>query len=329
MQKQAIKGILQRITHDELPQTIPLAQRQSKRNMMKTLHDIPLNQSPSAWDLLTNPNRVGVFQYGVDQGFPFLNQRAFELHPEPGTDRNGETCLFRIDTLDHVLSAIQHRKLWLPQPSAWEDPWEDPVWRYLEKEHRRYSDSVEYDCFALCWSKESSCEALWRRLKNKGRLVQIKTTVEKLLSSITISLNDIVNAQEQFFLNPVFYMDPEEELTFRSEIDRALKDVDSHVNHDLVRILSLFVKRHYFEYEKEYRLVFRLHHSKRDKAADHYDLNLCPETMIESVQIDPWCGDYEYEMIEKSFELMSIQCNRSDLAKPMWNDTSSHSSSGD
>ena len=111
-----------------------------------------------------------------------------EKWPKLDIGQNGETKLYRIDTLEHLLHAIVKKRLYLPSPSSWEDPWEDPIWRKHGKGGP--TDGMAFDCFALCFSTVPSCEAIWRRMKDMGRTVRIETTVERFLSSVRIPLDD-------------------------------------------------------------------------------------------------------------------------------------------
>lgn len=277
----------------------------------------PWDWRDSIWEKLTNKNRTGSFHFGVDKDFPLLNEIVLKKWPKFEIEQIGKATLYRIDTLDHVLSAISTKRLYLPRPSSWEDPWEDPIWRFLEKDGQAQASNMAYDCFALCLTTMPSCEAIWRRMKGKGRLVRIETTVERLLSSIRIpDGDDTSNIDEQVFLQDVYYLDETHEHQFKREISGLLQS-EMKDKFDIARVASLFVKRKPFEYEREYRLVFRPKLSQGEPRRKAYELDLKPGTLIESLQIDPWCGDCEYGMVAREFKDLGFDCSRSDLAKSL------------
>ena len=266
----------------------------------------------SIWARLIK-RRVGSFHFGVEQGFPFLNELILAKGPKIDFEQIGPTKIYRVDTLEHVLSMIGRNRLWLPSPSSWEDPWEDPIRRHIDSSAR--PDDMAFDCFALCFSTQPSCEAIWQRMKSKGRIVRIETTVEKLLSSIKIpDEDDIAEIDKQVFFGSVDYLDNAKEKQFQQEISRFLNRDEGNGKTDIARVASLFVKRKPFEYEQEFRLVFRPKRLQGIQPRCFYELDLDPKALIESVQIDPWCGDYEYKMIARQF---GFDFSKSTLAMPI------------
>ena len=264
------------------------------------------------WTRLVN-RRAGSFHFGVEHSFPLLNKLILAKGPKVDCGQIGKTKIYRVDTLEHVLSMIGRNRLWLSSPSSWEDPWEDPIWRHIGCSER--SDDVEFDCFALCFSTQPSCEAIWQRMRSKGRIVRIETTVEKLLSSIKIpNKDDIAEIDKQVFFGSVEYLDEAQEKQFKREICHFLNRDEGNGKTDIARVASLFVKRKPFEYEQEFRLVFRPKRLSGKQSRCFYELDLDPKTLIESVQVDPWCGDYEYKMIARQF---GFEFSKSTLAMPI------------
>lgn len=276
----------------------------------------PLKIPRSIWDILTNPSRVRSFIDVSGANYPLLQQLTHSTWREPDKSSIATRKLFRIDSLEHILSTIEKKKLWLARPESWNDPWEDPVARLPQDTKKDSNIAFRYSYFAQCWSTNPSCEATWRRKHEEGCCLQIETTFMDLCSSLYLPPElENPDVDELFFLTPVTYLDEHKAKKLKEEVSTLIK---ATADWDLVRISSLFAKRDYYEYEKEIRLALRLPSKMQLSQADHYELNLDPDRMIHAVQVDPWCGDYEYEKIKDKMDELKIPCSKSDLAEPLW-----------
>lgn len=290
----------------------PHQERQERRDSYN-----PLNPPRSIWDILSNPSRVHSSIDVSGTNYPLLQQLTHSTWRMPGEKFRATRKLYRVDSLEHILSIIKKNKLWLARPESWDDPWEDPVARLPQDTKLARNIAFHYSYFAQCWSTNPCCEATWRRKHAEGCCIQIETTFMDLCSSLYLpSELNYPNVDELFFLQPVQYLDVKTTGMLKNEVSAL---ISQKADWDLLRISSLFAKRNYYEYEKEVRLVLRLPPEVQQPYADHYELTLDPNRMIHAVKVDPWCGEYEYEMIKEKMDALNISCSKCDLAEPLWN----------
>lgn len=261
---------------------------------------------------------------------PIFNKQIARIFPNLMPEETNQS-LYRIDSLDHFLIMLLQKQMILVQPELWPDPWEDPILRYSETVDTKLKK--RFSCFAQCWSYNPACAALWKDSRNKGRAVQIETTVTRMLDGISCRDSRCFDAEEQFFLKPVEYLSDKESKSMRAEIEEQWNN-DNLPPYDFedCRLALLFQKRCAFKHEKEIRLVWRMINTSSE---DHSEMNSYDEIrispkdhiisvpidskiLVKSVQVDPWCEDEEYQIIENVLNNFGIPCAKSDLASPMW-----------
>lgn len=153
----------------------------------------------------------------------------------------------------------------LVKPSKWEDPFENFILR---------ADKI----YGQCWTLQTASDAMWRIYSPNADAVRIRSTVRRLLESLTQARGS--SAGTETFIGKARYLSSQKLMAYAKTIQHK-----AHPNPGILAS-TLLVKRPAFKHEREIRLVFGPR-SPRDHQSELFSYKINPQHLIDQVMIDP------------------------------------------
>ncbi|MEL6092687.1 DUF2971 domain-containing protein [Plesiomonas shigelloides] len=189
--------------------------------------------------------------------------------------------IYRIIPYDRFIELFDTKKNTLVKTKKWEDTFEN----LALKSKLKFPDGsqVELDTherlYGQCWTTSKASDAMWRIYSPDKRSVRIRTTVDKLLTSLIMA--NVNTSMTQECIGKVEYL-PESEI-----VNRAKKAFTSNGQITFSSLFrSLLHKRKAFEHEKEIRLAY-LDWGYEVPQSDIFQYEIDPHKLITQVMIDP------------------------------------------
>lgn len=210
----------------------------------------------------------------------------YKTHPEFPTPER-VTPIWHYFTLPKFLSFLQSQSLFLCRHDKFGDGYEGKlsakdVAFFEEKSLMIGKERDRYGCsYSSCWTKSDVDEyVLWGAYSSLRDGIAIKSTVGRLIDSLNQD-NPL-----DFYLSDVIYIDYQKDYTFRKSGGIANL------------IAPHFVKRKYFEAEKEIRLMHFDPTARFDSSPESMSAIVNQDVLIESVFVSPFSPDWFSSAIE-------------------------------
>ena len=178
--------------------------------------------------------------------------------------------------------------------------WEDTFENFALKSKLIFPDGTEITLdtherlYGQCWTTSKESDAMWRIYSPDKKSVRIRTTIEKLLSSL--SLANVNSSMTQECIGKVEYI-PEAEITNRAK--SAFSTEGQITFGSLFR--SLLVKRKAFEHEREIRII-HLDWGYDLPKNDIYQYDIDTHDLIDQVMMDPRISHEEFQSIKSEIK---------------------------
>jgi len=187
--------------------------------------------------------------------------------------------IYRIISLKRLFELFEINRNVLVHPSLWDDPYENLILK--SKVRSNTGEIVNYrfhkNFYGQCWSLHRASDAMWRIYSPDKRGIRIKTTPNKLLSSLYHGGAE--NSSRSCVIGKVRYLSENRLLEFGNSIYKNCSLSKDNL------FQSLLVKRLAFKHEREVRLMYYdLNDSERSKKFS-YEFN--PHEVIDQLMIDP------------------------------------------
>lgn len=198
--------------------------------------------------------------------------------------------IYRIIPYNRFLELFNTKKNTLVKTKKWEDTFEN----FALKSKLKFPDGsqIELDTYerlyGQCWTTSNASDAMWRIYSPDKRSVRIRTSVDKLLTSLLMA--NVNTSMTQECIGKVEYL-PEREIVNRAKT--AFNNNGQMTFGSLFR--SLLVKRKAFEHEKEIRLIY-LDWGYDLPKNDIYQYEIDPHDLISQVMIDPRISYDEFKV---------------------------------
>lgn len=202
--------------------------------------------------------------------------------------------IYRIISYERFIELFEKRKNTLVKPKLWEDTFEN----FALKSKLKFPDNSELELdaherlYGQCWTTSSASDAMWRIYSQDKKGIRIRTTIDKLLSSLDIA--NVNTARTESCIGKVEY---KHEAAIMSQARKAFSLNGQMTFGGLFR--SLLIKRKAFVHEKEVRLI-HLDWGYDLPTDDIYSYEIDPHKLITQVMIDPRISYDEYEKIQKN-----------------------------
>lgn len=211
-------------------------------------------------------------------------------------DNEYDNYIYRIISYDRFIELFNTNKNTLVKPKLWEDTFEN----FTLKSKLKFTngDEIELDTherlYGQCWTTSRASDAMWRIYSPDKKGVRIRTTIDKLLSSLDIANVDV--AMTESCIGKVDYIS---EAKIIEQAKKAFSDNGQITFGSLFR--SLLVKRKAFRHENEIRLI-HLDWGRRLPQNDIYSYDINPHELISQVMIDPRISSEEFQKIKNEIK---------------------------
>lgn len=211
-------------------------------------------------------------------------------------DNECDNYIYRIISYDRFLELFNTNRNTLVKPKLWEDTFEN----FTLKSKLKFSngDEIELDTherlFGQCWTTSRASDAMWRIYSPDKKGIRIRTTIDKLLSSLDMANVDV--AMTESCIGKVDYIS---EAIITEQAKKAFNNNGQMTFGNLFR--SLLVKRKAFEHENEIRLI-HLDWGDSLPENDIYSYDIDPHELISQVMIDPRIRYEEFQKIKSEIQ---------------------------
>jgi len=164
-----------------------------------------------------------------------------------GVDR--DTPIYRIMPLSRLCQLFEKSENVLPQPSKWDDPFENFILKSPVQISSGEIGSFGFhdDVYGQCWTLHRASDAMWRIYSPDKDAVRVRTTIEKLARSLSSPLGSWAHAQS--FIGKVEYL-------FKPDLENFAATIFEDELSPATIARSLLVKRRAFLHEREVRLIY-------------------------------------------------------------------------
>ena len=208
------------------------------------------------------------------------------------------TKIYRTLPLRRLLAMFASKQNGLARPRLWEDTFENLLLTSLVDINGSTGNfSFANDLYAQCWTLESYSDALWRIYSADQKGIRIRTTVGKLLDSL--SAPDAVHNPISCFIGKVEYLKESELKKFASK--HFLNGIDTDGENVAETLLA---KRKAFQHEKEVRLIYRSP-TTTDNKDDIYLHGLDCHKTIDRILVHPQLAEMEAQVLIKGISAVT------------------------
>ena len=194
------------------------------------------------------------------------------------TEKEHNKPIYLIVGIDRLFELFENRCNVLTNPSLWKDPYENFI---LKSKVRRLSGEIvqftfHENIYGQCWSRHRASDAMWR-LYSDGGGVRIKTTVDRLLSSIYHG--GIYKPDMSCGVGKIRYLSQKRLMKVAHSTFSDASISSENMFH------SLLVKRLAFSHEREVRLFYIDLKERENGRLFSYPID--PHDLISQIMLDP------------------------------------------
>ena len=213
-------------------------------------------------------------------------------------EEDKEKYIYRIISFEKLMEMFETEKMTLFKPRLWEDPFENYILNYFEKDYKKENFDFNFrnSLYANCWSLNNRSDALWRIYSPSKNGVCIRSTIMKLFKSLYDKGGHY--SKISCFIGKVIYLP-------QGVINKKLDNFKKNFNKNPIGsglADTLLFKRTAFEYEKEIRLIS---HEPIPNNQDYYKYDFYPHLVIDQVTFDPRMGENAYKSFSSYFKDMT------------------------
>ena len=200
------------------------------------------------------------------------------------------TQIYRFFSRKRFFQLFEDRQNALVLPTKWNDPFENVFLRTEVRTKAGEKVKLDFhdDVYGQCWTLECASDAMWRIYSPKQDAIRVRTTVGKLIESISAHNGDW--AHTTCFIGRVNYLR-------ENELSEFGKVVFSTGLSGETIARSLTVKHKAYKYENEVRLVYFEPNNTKHRCGV-YKYNLNPLELIDQATVDGRVSDKNYQRIK-------------------------------
>ncbi len=205
-----------------------------------------------------------------------MDKRYIHISP-----KEANKPIFRVMPIHRLLEIFNSGYLTLVHPKKWDDPFENLLLRgYIPEVVKRNPmlKIFKHDVFAQCWTFNSETDAMWRIYSPTKQGVKVKTTIPKLINSLSDETKPIW--KDGCYIGKVKYLSD-------TKIVSKLTAIDSASKKDAA--ISLLYKRKEFKHEKEVRAIFTM------GGGQSQSFRIDPQELFDEIIFDPRMDENIYK----------------------------------
>lgn len=188
------------------------------------------------------------------------------------------TKIYRVFPRNRFLELFNENRNALISPAGWDDPFENVILKAEVRTRNGEKGSFGFhgDVYGQCWTLETASDAIWQIYSKDKDAVRVRTTVGKLLGSLSAAHGDWANAT--CFMGRVEYLSEE-------ALRKFGRTVFSGGLNEPAIARSLLVKRKAYKHENEARLIY-IERTNTKHPDGVYKYTLEPREIIDQVMVD-------------------------------------------
>jgi hypothetical protein len=168
--------------------------------------------------------------------------------------------IYRVIPVSRLFEIFENKQNVLVKPKKWDDPFENFILRSrIKLKNGKIAEFGFHDQFyGQCWTLHSASDAIWRIYSPKkdkspklSPAVRIRTTIEKLATSLSWALGD--TAQIQAYIGKVSYLPEKRLIAYANSWFKGTGFLNSRVSAQ-----TLLVKRPAFRHEREIMMLMAI-----------------------------------------------------------------------
>lgn len=197
--------------------------------------------------------------------------------------------------LEHLEDMYHSHRNCLINPRKWIDKSDGNILKVgFEDEHHAIND-LDKMVYAQCWTTNYSSSLMWQAYANNPKdFVRIRTTVGKLLNSLTDADQHPNFYPFQAFIGAVEYIDRRQAEAYQRDISKL------HTDWNLLA-KSFLVKSSFFKDENEVRLICFVqdHDYTNEFGTDIFPYSMNPHNLVEAIHLPPNFTHNEFEQYRR------------------------------
>lgn len=193
--------------------------------------------------------------------------------------------IYRIVSLERFQQLFEQKRNTLVSPSLWDDPFENFILQCPVQLVTGELATVDFHdhYFGQCWTLKSASDAMWRIYSQDKRAIRLRTTIRKLLQSLSDHCGDW--GPVCAFIGKVQYLNEAKLVAFARQAWHRV-DPASFAK-------TLLVKRPAFSHESEVRLIY-FEPQPLSAGQKTFSYPIDPNNLIDQVMCDPRLTVTEY-----------------------------------
>jgi hypothetical protein len=229
------------------------------------------------------PRQQHAHSFKKEESMPARHNKTADGTQYTFINRDGITendFIYRIIPKDRLYKLFNNQQNVLLQPSKWEDPFENFILKSPVQTASGQMGKFSFhdDFYGQCWTLHRASDAMWRIYSPKKDAIRIRTTIDRLASSLSKTLGNW--AHVQCFIGKVNYLSEKHLKKFAASVFANNLSPDALAQ-------SLLVKRSAFQHEREVRLLYLEREPNVKHPKGLYRYNVDPHELIDQIMVDP------------------------------------------
>lgn len=198
------------------------------------------------------------------------------------TEKEVGRNIYRVMSIDLLLSAFEKNEISLSRPSRWDDPFENVILNAIGRMQngQRFTIGARDKVYGQCWTFTNESDAIWRLYAPNKNGVRIRSTAERLFSNIFASAGKFRDINT--FIGKVKYMKKKEIASLFKNSRKISSWITDSTGGGIAE--SLLFKRRAFMHENELRIIHMTSNILRD---DFIYMPINPFELIDDIVFDP------------------------------------------
>lgn len=207
-----------------------------------------------------------------------------------------DKLLHKFMSLENALDTLNHKHLWLANPTTWKDPFEKRFIEatYIDNNGKKRKFAWKDRVFCVCMTETSTSEAYWNTYSQQSIGIELKFRRELLLQEL-----ERFAQKYNVFIGKVEYMKTSE---IKKDISKIPFNPPCQINigSQECKARLLLLKRIAYKYEDEIRIIVVKDRKSAEKGI-YLNYNYDNTDVIDSITLDPSIGPNVQKLLKDTF----------------------------